>query len=138
MGRHRELVFDFAVTAQTELRFTDLEQLNGREAGLLRIRARDEHVRARDISAGDLAVGGMTVSATDVVAPVFAAAEVVVLFSSRVAAQAGFGDLFRRFVLERNDLGRIAFLHVGLAWSMTGFAPGHFLFPTLQAAKFCV
>src|SRR5690242_1774546 len=77
----------------------------------------------------------MTVSATDVVAPVFATAEVVVLFATCMAAQTRFGDLFRRLVLERDDLGGIAFLGVGLAWPVTRLATGHLIFPTLQTAE---
>ena len=77
----------------------------------------------------------MAVSTTDVVAPVFAAAEVVVLFSPGMAAQTRFGDLFRRLVLERDDLGGIAFLRVGLAWSMTRLTACHSVFPALQTPK---
>src|SRR5262245_3462619 len=80
----------------------------------------------------------MAVSAADVVAPVFATAEVVVLFSPRMTGQTRFRDLFRRLVLERNDLGRIAFLRVGLAWSMTSLTTGHPVVPPLQTAGFGV
>src|ERR1044072_6261495 len=46
----------------------------------------------------------MTVRATHVVAPVFAAAEVVVLFPAGVAGEAGLGGLLGRLVLEGSDL----------------------------------
>jgi len=72
----------------------------------------------------------MTVSATDVVAPVFATAEVVVLFAPGVARQTGFRDLLGRLVLERDDLRRIAFRYVLLAWSMTCLTASHLVFPT--------
>ena len=75
-------------------------------------------------------MGRVTISTTDVVAPVFAAAEVVVLFSPGVASQAGFRDLFGRLVLERDDLRRIAFRDVLLAWSMTRLTASHLVFPT--------
>ena len=75
-------------------------------------------------------MGGVAISATDVVAPVLAAPEVIVLFLARMTRETRLGDLFRRFVLERNDLLRIAFLAVGLAWTMTGLATRHFVLPT--------
>ena len=75
-------------------------------------------------------MGRVTISTTDVVAPVFAAAEVVVLFSPGVAGQAGFRDLFGGLVLERDDLRRIAFGYVFLAWSMTRLTARHLVFPT--------
>jgi len=52
-----------------------------------------------------------------------------------MATEARFGDLFRGFVLEGNDLLRIAFLTMSLAWTMTGLATGHFLFPTTEARE---
>ena len=72
----------------------------------------------------------MAVSATDVVAPVLAATEVVVFFLAGVAGQTRLRSFFRRFVLEGNDLRRIAFFSVGLAWAMTRLASGHLVFPT--------
>ena len=72
----------------------------------------------------------MAVSATDVVAPVFTAAKVVVFFFAGVAGQTGFGDLFGRFVLEGDDLLWVAFFTVGLAWTMTSLATRHLVFPT--------
>lgn len=72
----------------------------------------------------------MAVSATDVIAPMLAAAEVVVFFPAGVAAQTRFGDLFRRFVLERDDLLGIAFFRVCFAWTMARLATRHFVFPT--------
>ena len=77
----------------------------------------------------------MTVSATDVVAPVLAASEVVVFLFAGMATQARFGDLFRGLVLEGDDLFRIAFLSVSLAWTVTGLATRHFLFPTTEARE---
>jgi len=64
----------------------------------------------------------MTIRATDVIAPMFAAAEVVVLLFAGVAGKTSFGDLFRRLVLETDDLRRIALFRVGLAWAMASFA----------------
>src|SRR5689334_7736136 len=77
----------------------------------------------------------MAISATDVVAPVFAAAEVVVLFATGVAGQAGFGDLLGGLVLERDDLRRVPFRDVLLAWSMTRLTASHLAFPTRQTAE---
>ena len=80
----------------------------------------------------------VTVSATDVVAPVFAAAEVVVLLFAGVAAQTRFGDLFRRFVLEGDDLLWVAFFGVRLAWSMTRLATGYLVVPTADLDELSV
>lgn len=77
----------------------------------------------------------MAVSAADIVAPVFTTAEVVVLFSSRMAAQASLGNLFGGLIFERDDFGWVTFLNVGLAWSMTRLAPGHLVFPTAQTSE---
>ena len=77
---------------------------------------------------------GVAVSATDIVAPVLAAPEVVVLFAARVAGQTGLRDLFRAFVLEGDDLFRITLFSVRFAWTMTRLAARHLLFPTRQLA----
>jgi hypothetical protein len=83
-------------------------------------------------------MAGVAVSATDVVAPVLAASKVVMFLSARVAAQARFRDLFRSFIFEGDDLLRIAFLTVGFAWTMAGFATGHFLLPTADLDELSV
>ena len=72
----------------------------------------------------------MTIGTTDIVAPVFATAKVVVFLSSRVAPQTSFGNLLGRFVLEGNDLGRISFFNVRFARAVTRFAAGNFVLPT--------
>jgi hypothetical protein len=77
----------------------------------------------------------VTVDATDVIAPVFTSAEVVVLLFSRVTGQTGLGYFFGRSVLERDDLGRITFFEVGLSGTMTSFAPGYFAFPAAQITQ---
>ena len=75
-------------------------------------------------------MAGVAIGATDIVAPVFAATEVVVLFLSRVAAETRFRSFFRRFSLERNDLRRIALFAVGFAGTMTRLATSDLIFPT--------
>jgi len=60
----------------------------------------------------------------------FATPEVVVFFPARMATKTGLRDFLGRFVFEGNDFSGIAFFAVGLAWSMTGFAAGNFIFPT--------
>lgn len=77
----------------------------------------------------------MAVSATYVVAPMLAAAEGVVLFPARMTGEASFGNLLGGFVLEGDDLRRIAFFDVRLAWSMTRLTTGPLVFPTAQAAE---
>lgn len=80
----------------------------------------------------------MTVSAADVVAPVFAAPEVITFLFARMAGETCFGGFLGRLVLKRNDLRRVAFFGVGLARSMTCFTAGHFIFPTVDACEACV
>lgn len=80
----------------------------------------------------------MTFGTANIVAPVFTAPEIVVFFSTGVAGKASLGDFFRRFVFERNDLRRIAFCSVGLAWTMAGFAASDLTLPTADRGEFGV
>ena len=77
----------------------------------------------------------MTVGTTNVVAPMFTAPEIVVLFSSSMARQTSFGNLLGRLVLEGDDLLGIAFFSVGFAGTMTRFATRHLPFPTTDCGK---
>jgi hypothetical protein len=72
----------------------------------------------------------MAIHTADVVAPVFAAAEVVVFLAPRMTASTRLGDLFRALVLDRDDLGRNTLFRVRFAWSMARLAACHLLFPT--------
>jgi len=83
-------------------------------------------------------MAGVAIYTTDIVAPVLTATEVVVFFLTRVTAKTRFGDFFRRFVFEGNDLLRIAFFDVGLAWTMTRFTTRNLLFPTSNLCKLSV
>lgn len=71
----------------------------------------------------------MAIDATDIVAPVLTAPEVVVLFLAGVTAEARFRSLFWRFVFEGNYLRGIAFLNVGPAGTVTGLTSRHFVLP---------
>ena len=77
----------------------------------------------------------MTIDTTDVVAPVLAAAEVIVLFFSCVTGQTGFRNFFRRFVLKGDDLLWITFFGVRLTWTMAGFATRHLIVPTTNLSE---
>ena len=72
----------------------------------------------------------MAIYTTDVVAPLLTTTEVVVLFSARVAAKTSLRDCLGRFILERDDLCRIAFFRVGLAGTVARLATRHLSFPT--------
>ena len=72
----------------------------------------------------------VTVRTADIVAPVLSATKIVVLFLARVTGETSLGDLFRRFILERDSLFRIAFFGVSLAGTVTRFTPGNFSLPT--------
>ena len=130
MKRQVELVLRLRMATETELWLARLEQLQIGEPGLLRVGSRDEHIRRRELTPAGFRVRRVTVSATDVVAPVLAAPEVVVFFPASMTGQTRFRDLFRRFVFERDDLLRIAFFTVRLAWTMTRLATRHLLLPT--------
>ena len=78
----------------------------------------------------------MAFGATDIVAPVLAAAEVVVFFLAGMASETVFRNFLRRFVLKGNDFCRIAFFGVRLTRAMAGFAPGHFILPRTYAREF--
>ena len=77
----------------------------------------------------------VAITAPDVVAPVFAAAEVVVLFFAGVAGKTGLSNFFGRFVLEGDDLGGIALGNVGLARPVTGLTTRHLSLPTAYFGK---
>jgi len=65
----------------------------------------------------------VAVDATDIVAPVFAAAIVVVLLFAGVALQASLGDGLGGLAQEPNDFGLVAAaLDVRFAWTVAGFA----------------
>ena len=72
----------------------------------------------------------VTLRAADVVAPVLATPEVVVLFPARMTGETSLRDRFRRFILKRNDLLRIAFFGVSFTRPVTRLATRHLSFPT--------
>ena len=80
----------------------------------------------------------MTIDTTDVVAPVLATTEVITLFFARVARKTSLRRFFRGLVLERNDLGRIAFGNMVLTGTVTGFASRYLVFPTANLGKLSV
>jgi len=78
----------------------------------------------------------VTIDAADVVAPVFTATEVVVLFPAGVAGETSLRSILRVLGLKReDDFFRIAFFRVRLAWSMTRFAPGNAYLPTSESRQ---
>ena len=83
-------------------------------------------------------MGGMTFGAADVVTPVFTSSKVVVFLAAGVATKTCFRNFFLRLVLERNDLGGVAFFDVGLAWAMTRFTACYFAFPAADLSQLSV
>ena len=75
-------------------------------------------------------MGRMAIGATNNVAPVFAAAEVVMLFPAGMTGKTSLRYCLGRFILERNDLRWIALFDVGLAWTVARLTTGHLSFPT--------
>ena len=84
MKRQIELVLRLTMTTETKLRLAILQQLQIGDTGLLRVCSRDEYIRGRQLPSTWLRMCRVTVSATDVVAPVLAATEVVVFLSTGV------------------------------------------------------
>ena len=130
MKRLIECMLDFAMTPETELRVAGLQHGCRSKPGLFSVHRTDTGNRAGQVFSSGWRVGGVTIGTTDVVAPMFPAPEIVVLFSSGMAGQTSFGNLLRRLVLERDDLFGIAFFSVSLAGTMTRFATCHLPFPT--------
>ena len=130
MERLIELMFDFGVTLQAELRLALPQELNRREAGLLSVSGRDEDVRFRTVYARVSAVRRVAIGATDIIAPMLAASEVVVFLFAGMACEAGLRNLLRGLTLESANLGLVAVrLDVRAARAMTGFTAAHTVLP---------
>ena len=132
MERQIELVLDFRVTTQAKLWLVHLQQLYGRETRFLSISAGDKYVRVGHVLSRLHGVGRVAIDATNVVTPVLAAAEVVVLFLARVTGKTSLRNLFRRFTFKGDHLLWIAFFNVRLAWTMTRLATRHLVIPTFN------
>ena len=127
--------FDFAVATEAKLRVAHFQHLDCREAGLFGVCRRHPSNRAGHVLVGCDQVWRMAISTADIVAPVLAAAEVIVLFPAGVASQAGLSSFFRRFILKGNDLGGVALGDVILARAMAGLATSNFSLPTAYRSK---
>jgi hypothetical protein len=77
----------------------------------------------------------VAIRTTDIVAPVFAAPEIVSLLLAGMTPETSFRNLFRRLVLKRDDLFGIAFFDVGLTWPVARFAAGHPVFPATYVGQ---
>lgn len=129
---------DLAVATQAKLRVVHLQHSDACEARLFRIRSGHLDIRAGKISPTRIGVRRMTIGTANIVAPVLAASEIVVFFSTRVAGETGLGSFLRRFIFERNHLRRIAFFDVDPAWPVARFATSYLAFPTADRGKFGV
>jgi len=81
------------VAAYTELRISSLQHVEGREARLFSVGPTDKSDRFRNILAGFDKVRRVAIGAADIVAPVFAAFEIVSLLFTGVASQTRLRDL---------------------------------------------
>jgi hypothetical protein len=77
----------------------------------------------------------VAIDTANIITPVLAPAEVVSLFLARMAGKAGLRGVFRRLVLERNYLERIAFSDMVLTRAMTRFTAGDLALPTTNGGK---
>jgi hypothetical protein len=127
---HIELVFDFRMTTQAKLRLVQFQQLDGRESRFLSVTGSDKNIRAGKIFSGPHRVRRVAIDTTNVVAPVLAAPEVVVLFLAGVTGKTRLGNVFRRHAFERDDFLWIALCDVCLAWPMARLATRHLVLPT--------
>jgi hypothetical protein len=124
-----------AVTAHAELGLSYFQHIQSRKVRLLSVGCSYKGDRLRNILVIVQIVWGMTIDAADVISPVLASPKIVVLFSTGMTTKTGLRDFFRRFVLERNDLLRIAFREVSFARSMTGLTASHFSFPATEFSE---
>ena len=95
MERHTKRGLHLAVATEAKLRLTVLQNLQSREARLFRIRTGDVYVGAGQVSSGNAVMRRVTFGTTDIIAPVFAAAEVVMFFLACMTGEARLGDFFR-------------------------------------------
>lgn len=135
MERHGKRGFDLAMATQAKLRVAHFQHFDCREARLFGIYRGYPCDRAGQVLIGCDHVWRVAISAADVVAPVLAAAEVIMLFLTSVARQTGLSSFFRRFILKGNDLSCVALGDVVLARAMAGFATSHFPLPTANRRK---
>ena len=99
--RHTERRFHLAVATETKLRLACLLHADRRETRLLLVYRTDQNVRARQVFRDR--VGQMrrvTICTANVVAPMFASAEVVVFFFACMTRKTSLGNFLRRLVLE--------------------------------------
>jgi hypothetical protein len=131
MKRLGEIRLRLAMTTHAQLRLTRLQQLDCREARFLRVRFADQSIRTGNVLPRLRRMRRVAFGTAYVVAPVFAAAKIIVLFLAGMTGETSFRDGLRRFVFEGNYLSGIAFFNVGLAWPMTRFATSYLSFPAL-------
>jgi hypothetical protein len=77
----------------------------------------------------------VTISATDVVAPVFSTPEVIALFSTRMTGQTSLRYFLRCFVFERNYLLWVTLFNVRFSRPMTRFTARNHSFPAAYIRK---
>lgn len=94
MKRHVELRLHLAVATQAKLRLAGFQQMQRREGRLLRISLRHECYRTRQVSAGQSLVRRVAVRAANIVAPMLATPEVVVLLLARMTRETGLCNVF--------------------------------------------
>jgi hypothetical protein len=95
--RFVEMRFDLAVTADTKLLFTGFKH---RRSGIQFGRSIGKRHRTVFERAVIRSVRRMTIRAADIVAPVFAAAKLIVVFLAGVTGETSFRNLFRVFVFK--------------------------------------
>jgi hypothetical protein len=86
MERKIKLVLHLAVAAQTKLRLARFQQLERRDAWLLRVRGSDKDVRTGQVFPGRCRMHRVTVCAAYVVTPMFTATEVVMFLTTGMTA----------------------------------------------------
>ena len=127
------------MTAKTKLRVTCFEQLESCNPRLelgMRARKRD---RARLVRYCLGRVSCVTVRAANIVAPVLAPAEIIMLLSACVTRKARFRNLFRRFVFEGDDFCFVTVsFNVILARSVARLTTQHFTLPALVMGQYSV
>lgn len=137
--RLRELSLNLSVAAHAELRFAVLKHRPICLVGPLCRCPAYLNDRTGTLRCEGGPVSGMAVGASYVVAPVVAAAEIIVVFLAGVTRKASFGRRFRIHLEENLDLSLVsAAINVGLSRAVTRFAADHLSLPGRYRAELSV
>ena len=95
-----EIRLNFVVTTYAELRLASLQEEASCEVVLFRVGRAYKGDRLGNVSVAWRGMRRVTIRAAYIVAPVFAAPEIIPLLFAGMTGKAGLGDFLRRLILE--------------------------------------